>query len=147
MSSITRYKCSKDCGLNVSLRHGFPIWREDTPEEKQGIPVGIINEEYVIGYFNEEVCLSCREIVKIADIEAYAWLEYKRAKKLWDEQNILRKIGNVFTGTTPPKQEVILGILNACPKCRQSNFLTLGEECHLCGTGQVNSDKRKDWVF
>lgn len=70
MAFRIRYKCSDEkCGYTVGLAVFFPIWREDTPPNLAKVPVGVINKAYVAGYYNEKVCLACRETVPVVQGE------------------------------------------------------------------------------
>lgn len=70
MAFRIRYKCSSErCGYTVGLAILFPIWKPDTPPNLVKVPVGVINEAYVAGYYDDMVCLECHEIVPVVQGE------------------------------------------------------------------------------
>lgn len=148
MATITVYKCSKDCGLRVPLHRGFPVFRQDTPQNMQKVPVRNINSEYVTGYTNEEACLACSKIVTISDPVAFTGLEYQRSKEHWESQNVLEKLKRYVTGVEKPQLRECQHLGHVCPDCDvEDRFLTEGVVCHLCGEGVVIVDDRATAYF
>jgi len=49
----------------IGLATLFPTWKEDTPPNLAKVPVGVINEAYVMGYYDERVCLVCHKTVPV----------------------------------------------------------------------------------
>lgn len=70
MAFRIRYKCSNGkCGYTVGLATLFPVWKENTPPNLAKVPVGVINEAYVAGYYDERVCLVCHKTVPVVQGE------------------------------------------------------------------------------
>jgi Zn finger protein HypA/HybF involved in hydrogenase expression len=63
MSAIITLKCTNpECTFGVSLHLNSPIWKDGTPSEEMMLPA---NPDYVLETTSEEVCLSCKKVVKV----------------------------------------------------------------------------------
>lgn len=70
MAFRIRYRCSDEkCDYTVGLATLSPIWRENTPPNLAKVPVGVINEAYVAGYYDEKECLMCHKTVQVTQGE------------------------------------------------------------------------------
>lgn len=148
MAMILVYKCSKNCGLRAPLHIGFPVFREDTPQNMQKVPVRRINSEYVTGYTNEEACLACSKIVAVSNPEAFALLDYQRATEEWESKSLLVRLVYCCTGVEKPRLRECHHIENICPECGVvGRFLTERMMCNLCGEGEVIVDDKNTAYF
>lgn len=65
-----RYQCSNpSCSFKIALWCKVPVWNEDTPENLRKVPVGLINEKYVKGFYSEEFCVRCGKVVEVLEKE------------------------------------------------------------------------------
>ena len=70
MSYIITHVCSNEkCDFYVRLYLSSPIWKENTPEDFQMVPVTQNNKKYVIGYSSDHLCLNCKKVINISDTD------------------------------------------------------------------------------
>lgn len=68
MAFLARHRCSNEkCGYTVRLEIDFPIWKNDAPETLRHLPVR--DAGAVAAYYDEKVCLMCREKVSVVQDE------------------------------------------------------------------------------
>ena len=133
MSTITFYKCSENCGFKVRLSYSMPIWKKDTLEYAQAIPVGFEYRKYVAGYTNDRYCVGCRLVVSITEKDS-PLMDRSIFYKIW------LRISRIAAIITKPDTTV------RCPRCGAENSF-LDEKCPDCKTGIICSDDRLTMWF